>query len=120
MSKVIVVIEDDEYLMYMIRYILNEEGYIVEEFQKIPTIEQVRALQPHLVLTDLKLPNGNGNEFCKDLKNSPLTKHIPVIVVSATDDVANIAFQYKADAFIAKPFDLTSFMTVVNDAVAAY
>lgn len=62
--------------------------------------------QPDLILLDVMMPEMDGIEVCQQLKADPRTEHIPVIFVSAMDDVHNEEVGFKAGAvdYISKPF----------------
>lgn len=107
MSKLIQVIEDDEAIRDVIEYILQQSDYDVtvasnaKEFK----INLFKTL-PDLILMDVKLPDGNGIQLCRKLKQSLDTRHIPVIIMSAHATAEESSRQAFADDFISKPFEL--------------
>lgn len=60
------------------------------------------------------LPDGNGIDVCINLKSNSLTKHIPVLLMSANANVADMKQQSGADDFINKPFDIHEFVAKIN------
>ncbi|WP_346858594.1 response regulator [uncultured Draconibacterium sp.] len=71
-------------------------------------IEQAREHQPDVILLDIIMPGMDGYEVCKLLKEDELTKHIPVVMVTAlrTDSNSKVrALDLGADAFVSKPFE---------------
>ena len=71
---------------------------------------------PDLVLLDISMPNMDGYEICKKLKENPITQHIPVIFLTAkieTDDILK-GFESGGVDYITKPFNLLELMTRVN------
>ncbi|WDE07014.1 response regulator [Thalassomonas viridans] len=63
---------------------------------------------PDLIISDIMMPHKNGFELCRSVKQSPLTCHIPVILLTAKGDRASkiSGWQCEADDYIGKPFDL--------------
>jgi signal transduction histidine kinase/DNA-binding response OmpR family regulator/outer membrane protein assembly factor BamB len=71
-------------------------------------LAKAREEQPSLVISDVMMPELSGIELCHQLKNDLEISHIPVILLSAnsSDEYQNEGFKAKADAYIAKPFNL--------------
>jgi len=115
MPKKILVIEDDNDILDLIQYILEDEGYHVLPSNKIEPITAVINYQPDLVLLDDRLAEGFGHKLCANIKAHPATRGIPVILVSATRDLEMIAKDCNADTFLAKPFDLYQLVNIVKE-----
>lgn len=73
---------------------------------------QINVLLPDLVILDVRLPDGNGVSVCNELKSSPLTKHIPVLMMSANENML-VDEACKADGAIRKPFRIADFESSV-------
>jgi DNA-binding response OmpR family regulator len=114
MNKNIVVIEDDRDILDMIQYILADEGYNVIGYDRLERLERIIEQQPSVILLDNRLATGYGDTLCLSLKSNDNTKHIPVIIVSASAGLEQIANNCKADAFLAKPFDLDALIKLVK------
>lgn len=114
MNKNIVVIEDDRDILDLIQYILADEGYDVVGFNRLEPLEKISGQQPSVILLDNRLADGYGNTLCLSLKTNTDTKHIPVIMISASGGLEQIANNCKADAFLAKPFDLADLLNMVK------
>jgi two-component system, chemotaxis family, response regulator Rcp1 len=73
--------------------------------------------QPDLILLDLNLPKMHGHEVLEKIKNNPLTRHIPVIVLTSSRAEADIrrAYDYHANAYVRKPSSLEGLMKAVLD-----
>ncbi len=118
MAKKILVIEDDKDIRDTIVYVLEEEGYEVIASDNARILKKVNDLEPDLILLDNWLTDWtsdlSGQQLSKGLKNNPTTRHIPVILVSAVNNLKEIAQAGEADGYIQKPFDLTELSEVVK------
>ena len=65
-------------------------------------------------MIDKLLSGHDGLDVCRHLKNNPLTRHIPVIMVSASPDIGITAMKAGADDFVEKPFDLKYLLKVIE------
>lgn len=76
----------------------------------------VRAPHPDLILLDLFLPRRNGLDLLEDIRQDPNLKDIPVVVLTASDDLEDQdkCEQLRVDAYISKPVNLQKFLSVVK------
>ncbi len=103
-KKVLVIDDDKEYLGLMDR-MLRKEGFSpILTDQPGSALQLVRAVKPELILLDVLMPEVDGWSVVDELKSSPETAAIPLIMVSVIDDPQTDAVN-KADAFIPKPVD---------------
>ena len=115
MSKQIVVVEDDADILALMQYILAEQGYQVICYSRPETAKELTQHRPSLILMDNRLTTmRSGNSFCAEIKADPSTNHIPVILVSASGDLEQIAEKCQADGFLSKPFNLDDLVGLVN------
>ena len=103
----ILVVEDEEDLRDIIIYNLEREGYEtvgVESGEE--GLELAISLKPDLVILDLMLPGMNGMDVCRKIKQDSDTQHIPIIIVSAKGEEADIVsgLELGADDYLTKPF----------------
>ena len=112
MCKVLV-IDDDKDLLDILKSLLTKRGFDVETDDNWQNgFEKIREFEPQIILLDVFLSGIDGLDICKQLKSNPLTSHIPIVIFSAYPRIAESAiYEYDADDFIAKPFE-------VNDLVA--
>lgn len=83
-------------------------------------IELATKEKPELILLDILMPEMNGYEVCEILKNTPETKHIPILMVSALGNdptERTKGLNVGADAFISKPFRQTELQAQINVAL---
>ena len=114
MGNLIIVVEDDRDILDMIQYILTDAGYKVVGYDHLINIENIIEKRPSLLLLDERLADGYGSTICLELKSNPLTKQIPVILVSAVINLPQIAKDCGADAYLNKPFDLNELIKLVQ------
>jgi twitching motility two-component system response regulator PilH len=106
MSTVLIV-DDSSTLREMIAGLLLKAGMTVLEAKDgLEAQKIIEAAPPDLVVLDIVMPNMNGYELCRWLKNSPQTKEIPVIICSSKGEEFDRYWGMKqgADAYITKPF----------------
>lgn len=103
----ILVIEDEPDILEMIRYNLDREGYRVSAVVNGEDgFERAQQDSPDLVLLDLMLPGIDGLEICRRLKADPVTRGIPIVMVTAKGDESDIVLGLGlgADDYVPKPF----------------
>ncbi len=104
---IILVIEDEKDIQELIRFNLERDGYKVLSADSVEAAGKMLVKQlPDLVLLDLMLPGENGYDFCRRLRSEERTQHLPVIMVTARDEDADIVagLEVGADDYITKPF----------------
>ena len=89
-------------------------GYEVQSTAKGHTVERICDYLPDLLLLDIWMAGVDGRDICIHLKNQRLTKHIPIIMISANQDTKEIAREAGADDFIAKPFDMNNLLAKIT------
>ncbi len=103
----ILVVEDDEDILELIRYNLNKEGYSVFS---VTTGEEALSLErkekPDMVILDLMLPGIDGLEVCRRLRSGPDKVRVPIIMVTAKGEESDIVtgLELGADDYVVKPF----------------
>ncbi|MBS0209986.1 MAG: response regulator [Planctomycetes bacterium] len=103
----ILVVDDEEDLLELVRYNLAKEGYRVNCVASGErALREAQDTLPELILLDVLLPRVDGLEICRALKSDPKTKHIPVIMVTAKSEEADVVtgLELGADDYITKPF----------------
>jgi CheY-like chemotaxis protein len=103
--KKIVFADDDATIQGVVNLILEDE-YKVTVFSKGEPLLRNDFELPDLFLLDKQLSGIDGLEVCRFLKNQESTKHIPVIMISATPNIASLARAAGADDVIQKPFPI--------------
>jgi len=103
----ILAVDDEEDILEIIRYNLIKENYYVTCITSgEEALTKAKSEKPDLILLDLMLPEMDGFEICKLLKNDPETSNISIIMITAKGEEADIVagLELGADDYITKPF----------------
>lgn len=117
LNERIFIAEDEPYIVESLGFVLGRAGYsVLSEDDGTAVLDRVRESAPRVMILDLMLPNRNGFEILKELKNDPQLKAIPVLVLTAKGQAQDrsTARQLGADAFITKPFSNREVLDCVN------
>jgi len=115
MKKKVWVIEDDPDIGEVISFLLDDEGYDVSLFPNATLFkQQLPQSDADIMVMDIMLPDGNGIDLCHTVKASSTLKHVPILMMSANKAMSDMSGSYKADDFIAKPFDINEFMRKIR------
>ena len=117
-GKKVLVIEDDRDIRDTVTIALQEEGFEVIASENARILKSLGQHKPDLIMLDNWLTewksDANGQQLSKELKTDPKTSHIPVIIVSAVSNIAEIAEAGLADGYLKKPFDLVDLVGIVK------
>ena len=103
----ILIVDDEEDILELVRYNLAREGYPVDCVATgEDALKSARGKPYDLIILDLMLPGLDGLEVCKALKNDPRTVMIPIIMLTAKGEESDIVtgLELGADDYITKPF----------------
>ena len=103
----ILVVEDEEEILELVAYNLTKEGYAVRTVTSgEDALDKVRQQAPDLIVLDLMLPGLDGLEVCRKLKGESDTRDIPIIMLTAKSEEADIVtgLELGADDYMTKPF----------------
>lgn len=106
-NQAILVVEDDVNVFELVRDILTREGFSVSgAMTGEDALFKARKHNPDLILLDLVLPGVDGLEVCKRLKDDERTQHIPIVMLTAKGDEADVVtgLEMGVDDYITKPF----------------
>lgn len=108
-EPVLLFVEDNEELRSFIRIILSDGFHVIEAGNGTEGFEIARSQLPDIIITDLMMPEMDGLELARRLREEVTTSHIPVVVLTAKTDLDTQveALKRGADDFITKPFSST-------------
>lgn len=114
----ILVVERDPHVRELERYFLEEAGYSVEFAPDgLAALAQVRDLQPHILITEILVPQLDGLALCRRIKADPETRRIAVLIFSILLAEGR-AKEAGADAFLRKPLAEKRLVETVRELIA--
>ncbi len=116
----LLVVEDDVDIANMLKIYFGSLGYDVEVAARgSEALEKTRSALPHLIVLDIMLPDIDGYEVCRTLRQSTRTSHIPVIFLTQKDERSDKlqGLELGADDYITKPFDIEELKLRVQGAL---
>lgn len=113
MKKKILVADDDPAIVDCLQIMLEDADYEVSTTTNGETVSKVKKELPDVILLDVWMSGEDGREICRYLKSQENTKGIPIIMISATRDLAESAKKAGAEDFITKPFQMDQLLAKV-------
>lgn len=113
----ILIVDDTPENLRLLSTMLMARGYVVRAMINGPmALASVQVDPPDIILLDVNMPEMNGYEVCRRLKDDELTRNIPVIFISALDEVMSKieAFRVGGIDYITKPFQVEEVLARVN------
>ena len=110
-------VEDDQSIRDLMLYTLNSAGFVASGFpDSKPFWDAMRQDTPELILLDIMLPGEDGISILKELKSSPITENIPVIMATAKDSEYDkvIGLDLGADDYLSKPFGMMEMISRIK------
>ncbi len=118
MTHKVLIFDDDKDILELCSIILRRNGFeTVGESNSKNVLEKIREVDPHVILMDNWIPGLGGVEATQLIKNTNDTKHIPVILFSANNNIEMIAKEAHADYYLKKPFDIATLNMLIGKAV---
>lgn len=105
----ILFVDDEGQIRKLLQTFLQKHGYVVTTASDgYEALREIRRQRPHLVITDVSMPNLNGLELCRRLRAEAGTARLPIIMLSARKQADDILAGYAqgADEYVAKPVEL--------------
>jgi DNA-binding response OmpR family regulator len=119
----ILLVDDDPVIVRLLQINFRLEGYDVETASRgEEALERVRANKPDVVVLDVMMPAIDGWEVCRQLKETPSVKHVPVIFLSARaqDEDRQRGYALGVDEYVTKPFDPAHLVEIVRRSLAKH
>lgn len=114
MSKRILVIDDDPAIGDVLQLMLEDAGYEVEIQMNGQAVQYMQEPFPDLLFLDIRVSGTDGRNICHFLKSQPATRYIPIVLLSAHQDIQRIAREAGADDFLAKPFAMEDVLSLAT------
>jgi DNA-binding response OmpR family regulator len=111
----VLIVEDEGNMRTMLALELESAGYQVFQAEDGEAAFQIaKCVKPDLIISDILMPQMDGNQLMKKLRDSEFGKHIPFIVMTARGQMQDYFEMLEVDDFIAKPFDAEDLLTRVG------
>jgi diguanylate cyclase (GGDEF)-like protein len=103
----ILTIDDDPDILDVLFITLSDNYDVISAPNGKEGLDQVRSKNPDLIITDYNMPVMNGPDFCKELREDILFRHIPIIMLTGKGEVKDMVFGIEsgADDYLVKPFE---------------
>lgn len=103
----ILVVDDDTEIINYMRLLFSQDYHLITCLDADTALEEMRAEEPNIVLSDVMMPGKDGYELCQEIKQDIQLSHIPVILVTAKITAENQVegLNVGADAYVTKPFE---------------
>jgi two-component system alkaline phosphatase synthesis response regulator PhoP/two-component system response regulator VicR len=116
-KKKILAVDDEKHIVRLVQVNLERAGYeVVTAFDGVEALKKVEEESPHLIVLDVMMPQMDGFETLKHLKANPKTRDIPVIMLTAKAQDADVfrGWQSGVDCYLTKPFSPLELLTFVK------
>ena len=114
--------DDSITIQKVVELVLAEEGFEIKAVNNgEEALAAIETFKPDVVLADIEMPKMNGYQLCEKLKAHPLTKNVPVILLSGAFEPLDeeLARNVKADSFVIKPFESQELISKINAALVS-
>jgi len=122
MGKIILIVEDDPKSMTLTKDILKVSGFTtLEAIDGQQGVDMAKTSKPDLILMDVMMPKKDGYQACADIKTDPMTKKIPVVMLTALGYQLNeaLARRLGADGYVTKPFNREQLIRAISSLLPA-
>lgn len=119
-KKRILIADDDEAVLISLKRLLDFSDFEVRATTEAKDVSTIaKSFKPHLILLDLLLPELGGLEICDILNQDSQTQGIPVIILSAVGNYADIKQAYKLGVigYVTKPYDFPKLLKEIQKAI---
>ena len=113
----ILIADDDIEMIDALSLLLEEEGYsLIKVENGVEAVQAAAKELPSLIMLDIHMPKMNGLEACKEIKANPVTKSIPIVMLTVEGNLHEIrqAIDLGAKTYITKPSTKEEILNVVN------
>ena len=115
-NKKVLVVDDEENVRRLVRRMLGQENIVLEAEDGAIAVHLARSEKPDIILMDILMPKMDGYTACYTIKTDPVTKTIPIVMLTALAQELNVklAQEIGADGYITKPFSLQDLLDTIT------
>ncbi|MFA6584597.1 MAG: response regulator transcription factor [Elusimicrobiaceae bacterium] len=113
----VLLLEDDPTIAHLIGQILEKEAYVVKKAKNIKLAQKLlEEHPPDIVIADRRLPDGDGLDFCRELKSRHETSGIPIMFLTSKDSTTDkvLGLKMGGDDYLTKPFQVDELLARVE------
>jgi len=115
----ILVVDDEEGFRDGLADLLNMEGYTVSVARNaVEAVPMLPDFRPDLILLDLRMPLLDGEAFLRGMRGLPASREVPVVLISAKEELRDIAARYGAAGYLSKPFEAPQLLSLLERVLA--
>lgn len=114
----LLIVEDKQDLREFLKNALKDKFKKIYQAENgLVALEVIKQQQPDIIVSDVMMPQMNGYQLCKEIKENLNISHIPVILLTARADSESQMLGYKlgADAYLPKPFEMEMLLSVIQN-----
>jgi two-component system phosphate regulon response regulator PhoB len=112
-KKKVLFIENDDAIRHIVALILEEQGFNTLSIPEPSDLNEIIPFRPDVILLDEFINSQPGHRLCLKIKQIEALKHLPVIILSTSNDIELIAKECQANDYITKPFDVDDMVNKV-------
>lgn len=118
-ADILIVDDNDELLQYLKNSLSSKYYRVTSISDGAAVMDEIHKNIPDLIITDVLMPNLNGDALCRRIKADPETSHIPVIMLTAMSEVENVVegLESGADVYLTKPFDMQVLKAYIHNLI---
>jgi len=119
-KKKILIVDDEPNVRRLVRIILSKDFTVLEAEDGRQAIDVASIQKPDLILMDIMMPKMDGYTSCSAIKNDPVTKSIPILMLTAVGFELNVKLsqQMGADGYMTKPFISQALLDKIEQVLA--
>jgi CheY-like chemotaxis protein len=114
-SRRVLIVDDEAGFRAGLADLLTMEGYQVTTARDaVEAVHMLPEIKPEIILLDLGMPLLDGEAFLRGLRGLPATRQVPVVLISAKEEVAAVASRVGAAGYLAKPFEAPQLLALIE------
>ncbi len=117
MGKIVLTVDDSRTIRDMVSFTLKNAGFdVLEAGDGVEGLDVLKNAVPDVIISDINMPNMNGIDFVKNLRELPAFKFTPVLMLTTedSDEKKSVGRAAGATGWIVKPFDPDKLIQIIN------
>jgi CheY-like chemotaxis protein len=115
----VLIVDDEEGFRDGVADLLSMEGYQVSVARNaVEAVPMLPDFKPEIILLDLRMPLLDGEAFLRGIRGLPATRRVPVVLISAKDELPAIASRVGAAGYLSKPFEAPQLLALIERVLA--